>query len=162
MTEAARGEWEYAGCYQLWLRRHNKSISSKKKIVPVVKQHYPASSNMLSPDESGRKTSVLLHSVSPLWVEVALYQKLKMSFTLLLIGQIQHWAYAPYLILIAALNQYVLFYFILHEFHAWFIFSLHFTKVAYNCLENVDICEGKKKKKEKVTKKTPKPLRFMG
>lgn len=115
MTEAARGKWEYAACYQFWLRRHNKSVSSKKKIVPSVKQYYPASSNMSSPDGSGKKIPVLVHSVFPLGVKVALYQKhmLKMSSAFLLISQIRRWAYAPYLILITALNQCMLFYFIL-------------------------------------------------
>lgn len=114
MTGAARGKWEDAGCYQFWLRRHNKSISSKKRTVLLVKCHYPASSNMFSPDGSEEKISVLAHNRFPLWVKVTFYQKhvLKMSFAFLLISQIQPWAYAPYLILTAALNQCLLFYFI--------------------------------------------------
>jgi len=70
---------------------------------------------MFLPDGSEKKTPVSVHNLFPLGVKVTLHQKymLKMSFAFLLISQIQHWAYAPYLILIAALNQCMLFYFML-------------------------------------------------
>lgn len=101
-------QWVVGGCVLDAISfdgEHNKSVSSKKKIVQLVKWHYPASSNMFALDGSRNKMSVLKHNIFPLWVKETQCQKrmLKMSFAFLLISQIQHQAYAPYLILAAAL-----------------------------------------------------------